>query len=67
MPAPSGSYKIAAVQVPPVYLDRDATVEKACELIVHREARPMITSRDGASGSSEEAPRKTPRRRKAKA
>lgn len=35
------------------------------ELIVHTEPRPMITSRDGASGSSEGAPRKGPSGRKA--
>jgi nitrilase len=33
MPAPTSSFKIAAVQATPVYLDRDATVDKACELI----------------------------------
>ncbi|MDQ4079010.1 MAG: hypothetical protein M3220_22555 [Chloroflexota bacterium] len=27
------SYKIAAVQMAPVFLDRDATVVRACELI----------------------------------
>ena len=32
-PAPASNLKIAAVQVPPVYLDREATVEKACKLI----------------------------------
>ena len=33
MPAASDSFKIAAVQATPVYLDRDATIEKACGLI----------------------------------
>jgi nitrilase len=33
VPAPTQSFKIAAVQTAPVYLDRDATVEKACGLI----------------------------------
>jgi nitrilase len=33
MPIPDDSFKIAAVQATPVYLDRDATVDKACGLI----------------------------------
>ena len=33
MPTPSDGFKIAAVQATPVYLDRDATIEKACDLI----------------------------------
>ncbi len=33
MPTTSDSFKIAAVQAAPVYLDRDATVDKACGLI----------------------------------
>ena len=33
MPIPDDSFKIAAVQAAPVYLDRDATVDKACGLI----------------------------------
>jgi len=33
MPTPDDSFKIAAVQAAPVYLDRDATVDKACGLI----------------------------------
>ena len=33
MPTPDVSFKIAAVQATPVYLDRDATVDKACGLI----------------------------------
>ncbi len=33
MPAASDSFKIAAVQATPVYLDRDATIDKACGLI----------------------------------
>ncbi len=33
MPAASNSFKIASVQATPVYLDRDATIDKACGLI----------------------------------
>ncbi len=33
MPTPDASFKIAAVQATPVYLDRDATIDKACKLI----------------------------------
>ncbi len=33
MPTPDGSFRIAAVQAAPVYLDRDATVDKAAGLI----------------------------------
>ncbi len=33
MSGPSSSFKIAAVQATPVYLDRDATIDKACDLI----------------------------------
>ncbi len=33
MPDVSDSFKIAAVQATPVYLDRDATIDKACGLI----------------------------------
>ncbi len=81
MPAASDSFKIAAVQATPVYLDRDATIDKACgliaeaghyarpdvfELIVHTDARPMITSKAGAPGPDGSTPRKTTRRKQAK-
>ncbi len=33
MPAAGDSFKIAAVQATPVYLERDATIDKACGLI----------------------------------
>jgi predicted amidohydrolase len=55
--ASESKLKIAAMQVPPVYLDRDATVEKACELIAE-------AGRAGSAGG--DAPAKAPRRRQAK-
>ncbi len=33
MPTPSDKFRIAAIQATPVFLDREATVEKACRLI----------------------------------
>jgi len=33
MPIPNTAFKIAAVQAAPVFLNRDATVEKSCKLI----------------------------------
>ena len=125
MPVISGSIKIAAVQATAVYLDRGATIDKACgliaeagrdsaienpdgefiadplhneegilyaevdpaqmsgpkwmldvaghyarpdvfELIVHTDARPMLTSQAGAPGPDGSTPRKTTRRQPAK-
>jgi nitrilase len=37
------------------------------ELVVHTEPRPMIATRTGVPGSNDDAPRRTPRRRKARA
>ena len=34
MPTPNAKFKIAAVQASPVFLDREATVEKSCRLII---------------------------------
>jgi len=34
MPTPNTSFKIAAVQAAPVFLNREATLDKACELIM---------------------------------
>lgn len=34
MPTPNAKFKIAAVQASPVFLEREATVEKACRLII---------------------------------
>ncbi len=100
MPAASDSFKIAAVQATPVYLDRDATIAgplhneegilyaeidpaqmsgpkwmldvaghyarpDVFELIVHTDARPMITSKVGAPGPDGSTPRKTTRRKQA--
>src|SRR4030043_888715 len=34
MSTPKAKFKIAAIQASPVFLDREATVEKACRLII---------------------------------
>ena len=56
MPAASDSFKIAAVQATPVYLDRDATIDKACGLIAEA----------GAPGPDGSTLRKTTRRKQAR-
>ena len=55
MPAAGDSFKIAAVQATPAYLDRDATIDKACGLIAEA----------GAPGPDGAAPQKTTRGKQA--
>ena len=45
MPTPNTTFRIAAVQAAPIFLDREATVEKACTLISeagNQEARLIV-------------------------
>jgi nitrilase len=45
MPVPNTSFKVAAVQATPVFLNREATLDKACQLIVeaaHNDARLVV-------------------------